>query len=242
MHIEPPKVSMHSIKEFVTHYLMIVLSVLTALGLEALLEHLHHVHAAEAAQEAIEAELAENVSDIRSMMQDNAARLGPLQTLDERLTDELRAGKPKTEVVAEISALARANRIDVGLFIPTLRHEAWDVAVANQSATWIDQATLTRYAGAYALQRLNDSLPATKALDFPRMVDAVTDARVGNVDPGAFLRSIHQAAVTLKSLQSQLDELQATLLRALPADKADTARKASPLPQSASQPASAPSS
>ena len=247
MHIEPPKVSMHSVKEFVTHYLMIVLSVLTALGLEALLEHMHHVHAAEAAQQAIETELADNVAQIRSTMQDNATRLVPMQALDQRLTDELRSGKPKAEIVAEISALARANKIDVGLYIPSLRHEAWDVAVANQSATWIDQAMLTRYAGAYALQRLNESLPTAKAIDFPRLVDAVTDARVGNVDPGAFLRSIHQAAVALRALQSELDALQGTLLHALPADKADAARKTTPLPQSqplspatiASQPASA---
>ena len=68
MHIEPPKVSMHSVKEFFTHYLMIVLSVLTALGLEALLEHMHHAHAAEAAQQAIETELANNVAEIRSSM------------------------------------------------------------------------------------------------------------------------------------------------------------------------------
>ena len=246
MHIEPPKVSMHSVKEFVTHYLMIVLSVLTALGLEALLEHMHHVHAAEAAQQAIETELADNVAQIRSTMQDNATRLVPMQALDQRLTDELRSGKPRAEIVAEISALARANKIDVGLYIPSLRHEAWDVAVANQSATWIDQAMLTRYAGAYALQRLNESLPTAKAIDFPRLVDAVTDARVGNVDPGAFLRSIHQAAVALRALQSELDALQGTLLRALPTDKADAARKATPLPQSqptsASQPAPAASS
>ena len=242
MHIEPPKVSLHSVKEFVSHYLMIVLSVLTALGLEALLEHMHHVHAAEAAQQAIEAELANNVAEIRSSMADNAARLAPMQALDTRLTEEIRTGKPRAEIVDEVGALARANQIDIGLYIPSLRHEAWDVAVANQSATWIDSATLTRYASAYALQRLNDTLPATKAIDFPRMVDAVTDARVGNVEPAAFLRSIHQAAVSLRSMQAQMDSLQATLLRALPADKADAANKATPLVRSVAAPASSPAS
>ena len=242
MHIEPPKVSMHSVKEFVTHYLMIVLSVLTALGLEAFLEHLHHAHAAEAAQQAIETELANNVAEIRSSMADNAARLAPMQALDTRLTEEIRSGRPKAEIVAELSALARADQIDVGLFIPSLRHEAWDVAVANQSASWIAPATLTRYAGAYALQRLNESLPATKAIDFPQMVNAVTDARVGNVEPAVFLHSVHQAAVSLKSMQTQLDSLQDTMLRALPADKAEAANKATPLVRSVAAPASAPAS
>jgi hypothetical protein len=242
MHIEPPKVSMHSVKEFVSHYLMIVLSVLTALGLEAFLEHLHHVHAAEASQQAIEAELAENVAQIRSSMADNATRLAATQALDTRLTEEIRTGKPKAEIVAEIGSLARANQIDVGLFVPTTRHEAWDVAVANQSATWIDPVTLTRYARAYALQRQDESLPATRAIDFPRLVDSITDARIDNVEPAAFLRSIHQAAVSLKSLQSQLNALQETLLGALPADKAEAANKATPLPKLSALAASAASS
>lgn len=34
MHLEIPKQKLHSLKEFASHYLMIVLSILTALGLE----------------------------------------------------------------------------------------------------------------------------------------------------------------------------------------------------------------
>ncbi|WP_153242627.1 hypothetical protein [Frateuria defendens] len=33
MHLELPKVPLHSLKDFLKHYLMIVLSILTALGL-----------------------------------------------------------------------------------------------------------------------------------------------------------------------------------------------------------------
>ena len=49
MHFELPRVRIHSMKDFIKHYLMIVLSILTALGLEAWIEHAHHAHAAEAA-------------------------------------------------------------------------------------------------------------------------------------------------------------------------------------------------
>ena len=46
MHFEVPKVKMHSLREFLQHYLMIVLSILTALGLEQWIEGAHHRHAA----------------------------------------------------------------------------------------------------------------------------------------------------------------------------------------------------
>ena len=53
MHLELPRVRIHSLKDFIKHYLMIVLSILTALGLEAWIEHAHHAHAAEAASRPI---------------------------------------------------------------------------------------------------------------------------------------------------------------------------------------------
>ena len=249
MHIEPPKVSLHSVKEFITHYLMIVLSVLTALGLEAFIEHRHHVHAAEAAQEAIEAELQDNVVQIKSMTRENEVRLRPLKALDDHLTQELRDARPRPEIADEISALVRADKVDLGLFVPTLRHEAWDVAVANQAATWIDPAVLSRYARAYAQQREMESSINSALFDGPRFIDAMTDARAQGADPVIFLRAISQATVTMQALQNRLDTLQATLLQALPADKAETARKAplvsvspatrAPAPSSASAVASA---
>jgi hypothetical protein len=229
MHIEPPKVSLHSVKEFITHYLMIVLSVLTALGLEAFLEHRHHVHAAEAAQEAIEAELQDNIVQIKSMARENEVRLRPLKALDERLSQELRDGKPRAGIADEISALVRADKVDLGMFVPTLRHEAWDVAVANQAATWIDRAVLSQYARAYAQQREMESSENSALFDGPRFIDAMTDARAQGADPVTFLRAVSQATVTMQALQNRLGTMQASLLRALPADKADAARDAQPV-------------
>ena len=45
---------------------MIVLSILTALGLEAWIEHTHHRHAAEVAGAQIEAEIRANLEGVRS--------------------------------------------------------------------------------------------------------------------------------------------------------------------------------
>jgi hypothetical protein len=226
MHIEPPRVSLHSVREFLSHYLMIVLSILTALGLEAFLEHRHHVEAAETAQHAIEAELRDNLRQIEAMKHENAVRLAPLQALDAQLTRELQDGKPAAEISAEIAALVRANKVDLGLFYPTLRREAWDVAVANQAATWIPADALGRYASAYTQQRDAVTAASTVFLDGPRFIDAITDARVQGVEPRAFLRTVNQAIATLQAMQNRLDALRFALARAVPASEEGAASAA----------------
>jgi hypothetical protein len=77
MHFEVPSLP-HSVKEFAAHYFMIVVSILTALGLEATVEHLHHKHAAEAAQKSIEQELHNNLVNLRENDARNLERLAPL--------------------------------------------------------------------------------------------------------------------------------------------------------------------
>src|SRR5471032_1999554 len=81
MHFEVPSLP-HSVKEFAAHYVMIVVSILTALGLEALIAHLHHEHSAENAQHAIETELRTNLSELRINDAANMKRLTPLNDLE----------------------------------------------------------------------------------------------------------------------------------------------------------------
>ena len=64
MHLELPKARVESLKDFLKHYLMIVLSILTALGLEGWIEHTHHAHAAETARAQIEAEIRANLAEV----------------------------------------------------------------------------------------------------------------------------------------------------------------------------------
>ncbi len=220
MHIEPPKVSMHSVKEFMTHYLMIVLSILTALGLEAVLERLHHAHAAEAAQHAIEAELRDNVVQIDQTIKADEHTRVPLRNLAEHLIQEIQAAKPRAEIAAEITQLVNATPVDIGLHTPTLRHEAWDVAVANQAATWIEDARLARITAAYAEQRDAVTPRSTPLLDGPRFVSAMADARMGDVDPREFVRILEQALAANDTVINALTGLRRSLSAALPGERA----------------------
>lgn len=217
MHFEVPRVSMHSIKEFASHYLMIVVSILTALGLEAMIENAHHRHAAESAQRSIEAEIRLNLAGVRSSIDANRERVKPLADLDDSLSQAFAQRTPEAQLSARISERVKAG-IDLGLFVPTLRHEAWDVAVANQSVGWIEPEALARLSAAYSEQHDIASGAAaiyTPLFDGPRFLDALTDARTSAPEPREFLRVIHQAVVTLRSTQNRLETLERALEKAL---------------------------
>jgi len=216
MHLEFPRVSLHSLKEFASHYLMIVVSILTALGLEAVIENAHHRHAAESAQRAIEAEIRLNIADIRASIDKNRERTKPLAELDDSLAKAIEERTPEAQLSARIAERVKAG-IDLGLFVPTLRHEAWDVAVANQSVGWIEPADLARLSAAYSEQHdmASSANIYTPLFDGPRYLDAMTNARINAADSREFLRVVHQAVVTLRSMQSRLQSLEHVLEQAL---------------------------
>lgn len=225
MHFEVPKMP-HSIKEFAAHYVMIVVSILTALGLEAFVEHLHHKHAAEAAERGIETELRSNLAELRSNNAANLKRVQPLEQLVNQLIKDFDDGIPTDEIKAQMAQRVKAG-IDFGLYTPTLRHEAWDVAVANQSASYMDPETLRRLSVAYAAQREINPGSLTILLNAPEYINALTDARVGASDPHAFLRAIRQAALTLNGAHQKFIELEQELVRALPDEAGAEAANAS---------------
>jgi len=218
MHFEVPSLP-HSVKEFAAHYVMIVVSILTALGLEALVEHLHHEHAADRARQAIEAELRTNLAELRSNDAANVKRLGPLNDLADELIKDFDDHVPTATIKERMAQRVKAG-IDFGLFTPTLRHEAWDVAVANQSASYMEPEQLRRLSVAYAAQRELNVGSMTIMFNAPEYLNALTDARVGAADPHEFLRSIRQAAFTVRGAHSKFQELDRELVRALPGEAA----------------------
>ena len=227
MHFEVPSLP-HSLKEFAAHYVMIVVSILTALGLEAAIEHFHHLHAAEAAQRAIETELRMNLAALRTDDANTVKRLKPLDDFGDLLIKDFDDGMPTAQIKAQMAQHVKEG-IDFGVYIPTLRHEAWDVAVANQSASYIEPEILSRLSAAYAEQREVNTSALTLLVNIPGYVNALTDARVGASDPHEFLRSIRQAALTVASAHGRYKTLEQELERALP----DDARPQAPAPASA---------
>lgn len=208
MHFEVPKVRMHSLREFAQHYFMIVLSILTALGLEQWIEHTHHRHAAEQASEQIETELRGTLDSIHGALANNTRQVVPLRALRDAISDDVRHGIPDAQINQHIREMKGEFVLSVSW--PSFATEAWDVAVANQSATWIDIDRLHKYATAYAAQRdasnwvTHDS---TIALNAPRMVDLRTRINLGkDVDPVEFLGILQQMINTSTETSGHLEQ------------------------------------
>jgi hypothetical protein len=218
MHLEVLKVRLHSLKDFAKHYLMIVLSILTALGLEAWIEHTHHQHAATVASAEIEAEIRANLDECDADLRHDMEQLARLKRIRDDVTRDLKAHAPD-EVIAQRVLEQTRDRFDLGLVFPTLRHEAWDVMVANQSAGWIDHDRMQRYAGAYASQRdviTTISGDMAVLMNGTGLVDTVADLRTDTVHPREFLHVISQMTAMLEQAVNQLQLLRNQLASALP--------------------------
>jgi hypothetical protein len=220
MHFEIPKLRIHGFKDFAKHYLMIVLSILTALGLEAWIEHAHHTHAAALASHQIEAELQANLDGVRHSYQRNQQRLVALRQLDDAIAKDIRDGKADVAINQHIQALK--GGFGLSLDWPIFANQAWDVAVANQSAAWMDSAALSRYSAAYSKQRDAASWmthDSTLFLDAPRMATLRTRIDLGrDVDPIEFLSVLRQMIITSSETQSHLQQVQSQLGQVRPSE------------------------
>jgi hypothetical protein len=220
MHFEIPKLRIHGFRDFAKHYLMIVLSILTALGLEAWIEHAHHTHAAALASHQIEAELQANLGGVRHSYQRNQQRLIALRQLDDAIARDIRDGKTDAAINQHIQALK--GGFGLSLDWPIFANQAWDVAVANQSATWMDSAALNRYSAAYSKQRDAASWmtqDSTLFLDAPRMATLRTRIDLGReVDPIEFLSVLRQMIITSSETQSHLHQVESQLEQMRPSE------------------------
>jgi hypothetical protein len=218
MHLELPRVRLDSFKDFLKHYLMIVLSILTALGLEAWIEHAHHEHAAAAASAQIEAELETNLANIRRVRGNDAQRLASLKQLDAYLVDAVKHGVDDATIGRQVDTQTEGS-FYLGLELPKLRHEAWDVAVANQAASWIDADRLRRYATIYAYQ--NDferriSFNTSLNLAGAKVNDVDADLRSGTVQPREIMHTVNAMMSSVGDTVVMLDAIEQAFQRELP--------------------------
>jgi hypothetical protein len=214
MHIELPKVRLHSLREFATHYLMIVLSILTALGLEAWIERVHHERAAADATVKIDAEIRENLAQIKEKRDHDYARMHALEKIRDGLVADLKA-RASTAVISRHIQEEDPEGITLDWRWPVMRREAWDVAVANQSASWIDADRLRRYSAVYAAQNTSTTIiveDVATVFSGQRMADIVVDMQMDDYQPRELLHVVNQmagaaseAAHTLDSLATRMD-------------------------------------
>ena len=216
MHFEVPKSK--KLKEFGGEYVMIVISILTALALEHAVQAIHHKQLAHEASEKIEAELRLNAKDVQEVLAHNENDLKEIKRVRAELLQGIRDKVADDALMARFKSDWKGGLV-LSITIPTLRHEAWDAAVANQAVTWIPDAQLQRYVTAYAdirdVQML--STGSMHFIDGPRMMDTISDLETGRATPRQMLGTLTQMRSAYDSTDGNLREL----LNILP--KADAA-------------------
>ncbi|WP_457349829.1 hypothetical protein [Roseateles sp. P5_D6] len=210
MHVEPPGHAPTNFKELGVHYVMIVLGILTALGLEAGFEALHHRKLARQTIEQVDSELQANLTEVRSTIMQNRTVMEGVNALygEVKKLAEQEQAKPAT-----LKTLL-SERLHISVFTPGLRRDAWDTALADQALVHLPHADLRRLSEAYTAQRdsqqvIQSSFSAIGS--FTRLTDALVDAEFGRGDPVDLIKALHAYRLTLnvvigveKGLEKQL--------------------------------------
>jgi ribosome-associated toxin RatA of RatAB toxin-antitoxin module len=202
MHIDAPKGAVTSLRDFASKYAMFVLSIVTALAFEQGAQWWYHSKLASEASRKIDAELRANIEEIRTTRKHNVEQIKVLNRLAKVLATDMQSTMADPAIVQHLIKEAN-NNFGLNMMTPTLRHEAWDVAVANQSASYMAPSMLHRYSAAYANVRdVQQNLPMTMQLTVngPAMINVLSDMEVGK----ASAREVFHVLVQMRSAISEL--------------------------------------
>ncbi|NVD69131.1 hypothetical protein HUX88_00980 [Duganella sp. BJB1802] len=213
MHFEVPKAK--TLKEFGGEYLMIVISIATALALEHGVQTLHHRHLAHEAADKIDAEIQVNVHELDEALKHNNDQLKIVQATREQLLAGIR-DKVDGKVLLKQLTEQQHNKLGLSIMTPSLRREAWEVAVASQAVSWMPQDQLERYSGIYANMRDVQSISASGAnnfLDGAGMLNIISDIQMGDGDAKAVYRMLSQMISAYASTDGNLQALRDNLAK-----------------------------
>jgi predicted NBD/HSP70 family sugar kinase len=138
------------VAEFLRQYAMIVLSIITALALERGAVAYRDATAARQSRARIEAELARDMAELAQAEQVNADSAHAIGAVLKTLVAALKQGKIEQTALRAILQPAFDH---FAVSMPSWQHDAWDSALADQTASHLDSADLRRYAEIYATER-----------------------------------------------------------------------------------------
>ncbi len=218
MHIDAPKVAVTSARDFAAKYAMFVVSILTALALEHVGQKLYHYKIASEASVKIDEELRANLAEIRLVRKHNEKQVAEMDALAKSLAKDLKAKLPDADILRNFLE-ASHGRLNLNLQTPTLRREAWDVAVANQSASHMPADALRRYSKAYS--RLRDDQVGVPTMiqvtiNGPQMINVMADLGIGRVTPQELFHVVVQMRSAISEAAStgrQADQEISALLK-----------------------------
>ena len=210
MHVEPLEKLPRSVREFLSHYSMIVLSILTALALEQVALRLEHRHEGQRAREEIEQEIAANRAAVEKSLALTHANSEAWDALLKRSVAEVKAGQGTNE--SRVATLREAATLFRDA-LPSLKTTAWDAAISDHSVNYLGHDQLSRYSEIYASQRLFqqamwDTIRDTGIRNLSEISRAVY---LDKTDPVATVTTLNERMLVLHILESQMAQLADTL-------------------------------
>ena len=210
MHVEPLEKLPRSVREFLSHYAMIVLSILTALALEQLALGLEHRHEGQRAREEITQEIASNREGVEESLKATRANADAWSLLLKRAIADVRSKEGSNENRLAILKESGPLYIDA---LPSLKTTAWDAAIADHSVNYLDHEALSRYSDLYASQRMFmqamwDTLRDSGVRNLSEITQAVY---MQKADPAPTILALNSRLLTIRIIQSQLEQLDVAL-------------------------------
>jgi len=196
--IHTPEGSIHSLRQFFIHLLMIVLGILIALGIDQFKDYLHHRHIAYQARENLRMEIERN----RKRLTDNLNNESKLRSV----LQDLLANEP--QVMREPEA-AKRRIVAVEPSFAVLESTGWDTALATQAVAYMEYSEVEGYGNIYVGQRVFNDLEnkfATVWLDLSTYGDNPQKLQPGEIK--AALRDLKLALATA----TQMDGLGHSIL------------------------------
>ncbi len=210
MHVEPLEKLPRSVREFLSHYAMIVVSILTALALEQVALGLEHRHEGQRAKEEITQEIASNRKGVEDSLKATRANAEAWSALLKRAVADARSKEGSNENRLAILKESGPLYFDA---LPSLKNSAWDAAIADHSVNYLDHEALSRYSDLYASQRLFmqamwDTLRDNGVRNLAEITQAVY---MQKADPGPTIAALNSRLLTIRIIQSQLEQLDVEL-------------------------------
>jgi hypothetical protein len=218
---EVKRTSIHSIKEFGKEFAMIVVGILTALSIEHMAVAAHNSHEAEKSRERVIAELKGNLEGVRNSIPENRKRAKTFDPVIAALEEDIRQNRPAAETNAHVRQVLKEHPVFAGVNTPNLRHEAWDLVIADQSLTHIDADSLNRYADIYALQRelrvtIQSDLTVSDA--FNKFENISIELEFNRADPLEALKAMRKMKLVFDYIYDPLHVLEQGLDQTLAAE------------------------
>ena len=207
--------STRSFRFFAGEYVMIVLSIVTALALESGVRSYQQSREAQAAARNLDIEIAANIAETRSVIAQNSEQVEKIKRLKKIVLADIKAGVSDREAVKHMM-LASNQSFSLSLVTPSLQREAWDVAMANQALSFMPPERLQPYARQYANMRDTQAMLAGSAntfLNLSQLSDMFSNMQMNELTARDLYRILTQMGSVYESNGGALQSLEELLVK-----------------------------